>query len=128
MNPDVEALLAKARRGLASARQNLGAGDFDFAVSRAYYAMFYAAEALLLARGLAFSKHGSVIAEFNRAFVRTGELAVRHAAALKKAFEQRLIGDYGFREAFPAETAGAVLDDAEAFVNDAEAYLRRESG
>ena len=38
-----------------------------FAASRAYYAMFYAAEALLQSRGLAFSKHSAVHAAFGAA-------------------------------------------------------------
>lgn len=71
MRAETEALLTKARRSLDNARRSLDAGDADFAASRAYYAMFYAAEALLLSRGLAFSKHAAVIAEFTREFVRS---------------------------------------------------------
>lgn len=62
MNADVEKLLDKARRSLASARREVNDENHDFAASRGYYAMFYAAEALLLQLGLAFSKHSAVIA------------------------------------------------------------------
>jgi uncharacterized protein (UPF0332 family) len=43
-----QALLQKARRTIQSAHLLRADGDFDSAVSRAYYAMFYVAEALLL--------------------------------------------------------------------------------
>ena len=36
----------------------------DIAVARAYYAMFYIAEALLNEKGLKFSKHSAVHADF----------------------------------------------------------------
>lgn len=58
MSAQTEALLAKARRSLDNARRSLEAGDAEFAASRAYYAMFYAAEALLLSRGLVFGARG----------------------------------------------------------------------
>ena len=105
MSPETEALAVKGRRSLRNARLSFDAGDFDFAVSRAYYAMFYLAEALLLARGLSFSKHGAVIAEFNREFIATQALPERHARALRIAFEQRLIGDYQYHEPFPQARA-----------------------
>jgi uncharacterized protein (UPF0332 family) len=75
VSAETDALMSRARRSLIAARLLLEAGSPDFAASRAYYAMFYAAEALLLSRGLAFSKHEAVIAEFAREFVRSGEFA-----------------------------------------------------
>lgn len=36
-------------------------GFYDFAVSRAYYTMFYVAEALLDQEGLSFSSHAAII-------------------------------------------------------------------
>ena len=125
MSPDLEALIAKGRRSLAVAKRLCAEGDFDFSASRAYYAMFYLTEALLLSRSLSFSKHSAVIAEFHREFVRPGAFSYDHYAALQKAFQDRNIGDYQYRETFPAGRAQAVLERAEAFVNDAEGYLRR---
>jgi uncharacterized protein (UPF0332 family) len=48
MMPAQDALLKKAREGLAAAQYLVAGGYYDFAVARAYYAMFYAAQALLL--------------------------------------------------------------------------------
>ena len=47
MTPEAERLLRKAERAIAAA-ESLGRSDFpEFACGRAYYAMFYVAEALL---------------------------------------------------------------------------------
>lgn len=128
MSAEISALMTKARRSLVNARLTAGAGDFDFAASRAYYAMFYAAEALLLVRRQTFSKHAGVIAAFNREFVRSGELPGILAEALREAFEQRLIADYGAEEDFPAAKAQRLIDRAEAFLNAADEWLGRQSG
>jgi uncharacterized protein (UPF0332 family) len=58
-------LLGKAQRAIQAARTLLDAGDLpEFATGRAYYAMFYVAEALLEEKDLRFSKHGGVHGAF----------------------------------------------------------------
>lgn len=45
---EIAGLLVKARRSIKAAARLLQDGDYDFAVSRAYYGMFYVAQAMLL--------------------------------------------------------------------------------
>ena len=52
MNEQQKALLAKARESLDVARHIDARGSHGFAASRAYYAIFYVVEALLLGGGL----------------------------------------------------------------------------
>lgn len=59
MKPDILALIDKAKDSLGAARILIRDGYFDFAASRAYYAIFYIAEAMLLQLGLSYSKHDS---------------------------------------------------------------------
>ena len=47
MKEDTRRLLSKAERSLQTAKSLLQSQDIEFVVSRAYYAMFYVAEALL---------------------------------------------------------------------------------
>ena len=49
---EIESLMRRAERSVRSARNLLDDADDDFALSRAYYAMFYAATAALLGRGV----------------------------------------------------------------------------
>ena len=74
MKPEVRALLHKARESVDAARLLGEKCYWDFAASRAYYAMFYTAEALLLEKGLSFSSHSAVIAAFGKEFAKSGAL------------------------------------------------------
>jgi uncharacterized protein (UPF0332 family) len=56
MMSEQEDLLVQARDSLSAAKILDAQGYHGFAASRAYYTMFYIAEALLLGRGLAYSE------------------------------------------------------------------------
>jgi uncharacterized protein (UPF0332 family) len=53
-------LIRKAQASLDAARALQGLRYFDFSASRAYYTMFYIAQAMLLGEGLSFSRHSAV--------------------------------------------------------------------
>lgn len=77
MNEDpqtLDNLLEKALRSFEAAGSLLEEGHADFAASRAYYGCFYTAEALLLSKGLSYSRHSQVVAQFGRNFAKTEEL------------------------------------------------------
>jgi uncharacterized protein (UPF0332 family) len=82
-------------------------GLYDAAVSRAYYAMFYIAEAFLLGDGLTFSKHAAVIGEFGHRFAHPGRIPVEFHRYLTDGQDSRNKGDYdiglGVTEAEAAE-------------------------
>lgn len=86
MKDFTEKLLAKASRAIQSSRTLLDSGDPESAVSRAYYAMFYVAEALLGEKGLRFRKHGGVHGAFGEHFAKTGTLDPKYHRWLLEAF------------------------------------------
>lgn len=51
-------------------------GFHDVAASRAYYAVFYAASAALMAEGLGFTKHGGLITAVHQHLIKPGRLDV----------------------------------------------------
>ena len=123
-----------AREGLERARQELAAAellaDHDFsapAVSRAYYAAFYAAEQALAALGESRSKHSGVIAAFGRLVVREGGLGEEIGRILRALFEQRNDADYGEAVA-SRHDAELAIRDAERFVDAVESWLGEASG
>lgn len=117
MNEEITGLQQKALRSLESAKRIFNDGDFDFAVARAYYAMFYIAEAALLGRGKAFSKHTAIINGFYHEFVATGILPKELHSNFHHAFEKRNIGDYSWMDTFSQEDAKKLLKTADAFVD-----------
>lgn len=95
-------------------------------MSRAYYAMFYLATAMLSTVGQSHRRHGRVVAAFGREFARAGILDARHHAAFREAFDDRAIADYGAVSRVTGQTADARISAAAAFIAVAEAHLRRQ--
>ncbi len=124
MTPDVESLVRKGGRSLEAARRLLRDGDFDFATSRAYYAMFYHAEALLRSEGFEADSHAGVITLLHREFVRTGRLDHAQAGALERAWKERTLADYGVGAEFTEARARQAVERAAAFVHAVESALR----
>ncbi len=73
---EVQANLNRANSSLQSARILLTSGFADDAASRAYYAAFHAASALLLSQDLEFGSHTGVLRAISLHFVKTGKLVV----------------------------------------------------
>lgn len=114
-----EELLAKAFRAAASAKILLDNQDFEGACNRAYYAMFDAARAALLASGAPVETniartHGGLIAAFSLHLVKPGRFPIELGKALNKAEELRLIADYKGVIIEP-ENAAWVVTQANAF-------------
>ena len=123
---EAEQLLAKSGRFLSSADALLGLGDLDSAVSRAYYAMFYAAQAALLTKGLPSSSHGGVVSAFGEHFVKSGVFPREIGRALHRAQEMRQLADYDPEASIAPDEAGDLLRQARDFVDRVEAWLRSE--
>ena len=68
----IEALIEKAERSLKAAKDLFSEEYYDFAISRAYYTMFYCAQALIFTKNLSFSKHSALISAFGKEFIKTG--------------------------------------------------------
>jgi len=68
---------SKAEESLASAKRELDAGSFEFAMNRIYYAAFYAVSSILLKQQISFKKHSAVRSAFLREFVKSGLLDIK---------------------------------------------------
>jgi len=96
------------------------------AVSRAYYGMFYAAKAMLLAIGISVKSHKGVIAQFGRCFVETGRIEARFESILSRANEERLRSDYEPKSRPKREDVEQALHDAETFIAQAHELVDEE--
>ena len=118
-------LLEKATRALEVAERLGKSGDAEFSVGRAYYAMFYVAEALLNERGLRFRKHGGVHGAFAEHFVKTGLLDGKYHRWLLEAFSKRITGDYGIDAELTSEDATLLIGQARKFLEAAKHILEK---
>lgn len=125
MKSDVKALLEKAKRSQKVAAKLYKDGDMDFAASRAYYSLFYTAEALLLTRDMSFSSHSAVIAAFGKEFAKTGALHSKFHHYLMESQDRRNIGDYSILADVTKEQVLEMLAWAKEFIKAAETYLKQ---
>ncbi|MBI5197062.1 MAG: HEPN domain-containing protein [Nitrospirae bacterium] len=123
MTPEQQDLLIQARRSLDASKLLYREGFYSFAASRAYYAMFYIAEAFLLGQGLAFSKHSGVHAAFGERFAKTGLVPSEFHRFLIEGMEVRQAGDYGKGKDVSPEASTEQITRAEQFLDLAERLI-----
>jgi len=121
------ALIKKAQDSIEAARLLKNSGYYDFSVSRAYYAMFYIAEAFLLEDDLSFSKHSAVISAFGRRFAKSVQVLQEFHRYLIEAEDSRNTGDYDTGEGLSEDDAITQIDRAEKFLRIAEQLLGNPS-
>lgn len=125
MKEATQKLLAKAARVLDFAERLRTGGDAEFVVGRAYYAMFYIAEALLNEKGQRFRKHRGVHGAFAEHFVKTGLLDGKYHRWFLEAFSKRITGDYGIDADLTTEDASLLMTQAREFLNAAKIFLEK---
>ena len=99
-----------------------GAGFGAAAVSRAYYAAFYAGETALLALGETRSKHSGVVSALGQVAIRQHGLDPQAGRLLRSLFDRRSQADYGLTSVPVTEGEMAAVD-AERVVSLIEAWL-----
>jgi len=122
-------LTEKAEKFVKTAKLAFDSKDYDSCASRCYYAMFFMAEAVLLAKGLKASSHKGVISLFGEHFVKTRIFERELGKAISDAYDKRLIGDYAVGFAVTEEEAEDLLKTSQNFVEKLKGNLknRRET-
>lgn len=123
MNDMVFALMERSRESVEAAELLISKGFYDFAASRAYYAMFYTAEALLAKLNQAYSSHAAVQAAFGREFSKTNRFDSKFHRWLLDAQDMRNLGDYGALQHVAPQEAKEMCQHAREFAAAANAYL-----
>jgi len=118
----------KAWRALQTADVDLKAGDGAASVNRSYYAMYYAARAMLIKAGVDIPKtHSALVGEFSRRFVEGGMLQKQLGRDFNKIEEQRRYADYIADEEIPLDVASEILEKATGFVEAVDEHVEPNS-
>lgn len=123
---EVGLYIENAREMLEVAAHNIRDGFYGSAVNRAYYAMFYAANALLVTQGFARGKHSGVIAAFREHFVKPGLIEVEYSRIYGRVMDNRRVSDYEIEIPIEPHVAEQDLSDAQRFVERVEQFLQGE--
>ena len=124
---NAEAEMASALEALRAAEALLSLALLRDAMSRAYYAVFHAARALLLLEGLEAKTHAGVLRFVATDLVRTGKLDARANLLLAKLHAFRQASDYAYAFDIAASDAGEEIAQARAFVEAASSTVGASS-
>ncbi|MDO4163291.1 MAG: HEPN domain-containing protein [Bacteroides sp.] len=106
----------RAEQTLKEAEYMRNGGFFNAAVNRLYYACFYAATGLLVAKGIEAGTHTGVKTMLSYHFIRTGLLDMQHGATYSNLFDKRHSSDYEDFAYCDASLVEYLQPRAEAFV------------
>jgi len=122
---EVQLYMENAREMLDAAKSNLENDFYTTSVNRSYYAVFYAANALLATLGEARSKHSGVISLFRQRFIKTGELPMQLSEIYEDLINSRQRVDYDLNTLIDPETAAQLLVKARQFVDEVGQWLQQ---
>ncbi len=117
--------MQKANKKLEVAGRLLNSGDYEDAVSRAYYAVFHATQALLLTEGEHAKTHKGVVTLFGLLFVKPGKFSKNIGKCLANLKDDRESGDYEVFSYIDNETAETALFEAKQFLREASLYFEK---
>lgn len=115
MSSEPERHLQKALEKLNSARILQRNGLYDDAASRAYYAMFHSAKAVLSRMNISPKTHRGVITAFGEHLIKRGIIERSLGENLRRAKDIREKGDYSPYYTTPEDVAETLIKDAEDF-------------
>lgn len=127
MKDETKRFLDKAERGIQAAEILLKAESVEFAAGRAYYGMFYVAEALLYDKEIRVRKHSGVHAAFGEHFAKTGVFDSKYHRWLLDAFDKRIQGDYGVEAIVTPDDVQTMVEQAREFLQTAIKFLATKS-
>ncbi|MBI1883907.1 MAG: HEPN domain-containing protein [Chlamydiae bacterium] len=121
----IQGYIEKAKEKLSVTESLVKLKAYDDAVSRAYYAAFHAAQAVLLTEGLSAQTHQGLVNLFGLHFVKTGKVDRKFGRYLSNLKDDRENGDYEIYSAIDQEVAEKALIEAQEFVEEMDRFLKQ---
>jgi len=108
--------LDQSEEELDASRLLFEGGFYREAISRAYYSMFHATQALLFLKEIFPKSHKGVIQKFGEEFVKSGVLETKMGHLLSQAESMRLKADYDVGVKITKDECEEILDNCEFFI------------
>jgi len=115
-------LLSKADERLDAARHLLKGGFYDDAVSRSYYAVFFAAHAAIAEYGERPKTHAGVSIAFGKYLVKPGHLPKDMGRTFREIMDMRQLASYEGTD-LSKEALHRLLASAEEFISNVHDHL-----
>jgi uncharacterized protein (UPF0332 family) len=123
LTEEVRKLLEKSAHALEVAEALMSDGYPSDAASKIYYAMFYAAQALLKSEGIDVLKHSAVESAIGYHFAKAGRIDPKYHRMLIDARKIREIADYDIQEEIVEPVASLKVEEGKSFLKAIKHYL-----
>lgn len=121
----VQGYIQKAEKKREVAERLFNSGDYEDAVSRAYYAVYHMTQALLLTEGERAETHKGAVTLFGLLFVKTGKFGKNIGKYLANLKDDRESGDYEIFSYIDREGAETAIHEAREFLKAGRLYLEK---
>lgn len=121
----IQQLLTLAQEELDTADLLWKNDRYRACVSRSYYAMYHATQALLSLKDLSTKTHKGIIQMFGQHFIKTNIFPVELARALSDAYDVRRLSDYEETIFLSSKQSEIVLNSARSFIEQAVQYCNK---
>ena len=121
----IQQLLTLAQEELDTADLLWKNDRYRACVSRSYYAMYHATQALLSLKDLSTKTHKGIIQMFGQHFIKTNIFPVELARALSDAYDMRRLSDYEETIFLSSKQSEIVLNSAQSFIEQAVQYCNK---
>ena len=120
----VEYRIERAYTALEQARKNLEINCLEVTANRLYYAVYYAASALLISYEIQTKSHEGCINQFGKFFILTDIFPKDMGKLFNNLFQMRLTGDYSDRFDLTPEEVVSKIAPTESFVDKVTAFAK----
>ena len=124
MTQEIRGLLNKSTHAIKVAQELLAQGYPSDSASKSYYAIFYAAQALLKSNKIDVVKHSAVESAIGYYFVKTGKIDQKYHRILLDARKLREIADYDIQEEVVRPQAAVKIEEAKDFLKLVQKLVR----
>ena len=123
MDNEVELIFKKSVHLLKVAEKNYTDEFYPDSINRSYYAVYHAAKALLLKKGITTKTHSGTIHKFGLEYVINGDFDKEIGKFFSKLEEDREKADYDYLHNITEAKAKTNLNNAKKFIEECEKFL-----
>lgn len=122
----IKAYIETAKGKIESAELLFKYKKYDDVVSRAYYAVFHCAQALLISIGIKAESHSGIRNLFGLHFIKGRKFDKKFGRYLKNLKDEREHGDYGIFTLIEKDDAEKAIKEAKEFLHQSKIYLKTD--
>ncbi|GFP28199.1 HEPN domain-containing protein [Candidatus Hakubella thermalkaliphila] len=121
---EIEKEIQRSTKSIGAAERLFEEGFLEDAISRSYYAILYAAKAVLLFENIRVDSHEAVKRLFGLHLIKTSKIDSKYSRILREQQDDRYLADYDVAFCPESERVQKRIEDAKDFLEAMLKYLQ----